>query len=160
MLEHHEDDPEVLSEIEKLGYDPRDVHVDSKLAMHAVLLFVSVAICGGLAWAVMAMLDYSQVGSKDVSTVERSQTPSEPYPLLQSNRTAHEDIKHLRVEEDVKKHHFGWVDKEAGVVRIPIEDAMEHVLNEGLPVTQTSTPPALGSAPEGHVTDGPGGDGQ
>lgn len=160
MLEHHEDDPEVLSEIEKLGYDPRDVHVDKKLAVHAVMLFVSIAVCGLLAAGVMWWLDRSQVGSKKDQVFVRKQMPPEPYPLLQSNKTAHEDIAVLRTEEDLMKHHYGWVDKEAGVVRIPVDVAMDDILAEGLPVTNTQTPPALGVAPEGHTTEGPGGTGQ
>jgi hypothetical protein len=163
MHEHHEDDPEVLSEIEKLGYDPRDVPVE-KTVIHAFLLFGSLAVAGFFAAGVMWVFDrtegFKSVGAQDIGKQERRIEPQDPYPLLQSNRTAHEDIARLRVEEDVKKHHYGWVDEKAGVVRMPVEDAMERVLAEGLPVTTTSAPPSLGVAPEGHVTEGPGGAGQ
>jgi len=31
---------------------------------------------------------------------------------------------------------YGWVDKNAGVVRIPIDEAMKIVVKQGLPVRQ------------------------
>ena len=53
MHEHSQDDPEVLSEIEKLGYDPRDVPVE-KTVMHAVMLFLSVGAVMGLAFTLFS----------------------------------------------------------------------------------------------------------
>ena len=44
------------------------------------------------------------------------------------------EVKQLRGQEDVILSTYGWVDKNAGIVRIPIVQAMDRVLEKGLPV--------------------------
>jgi hypothetical protein len=39
----------------------------------------------------------------------------------------------MRAEEDASLNSYGWVDKEQGVVHIPIERAMDTVVERGLP---------------------------
>jgi len=46
-----------------------------------------------------------------------------PEPRLQVSPA--QDLKELRAAEDAMLHSYGWVDQQAGVVRIPIERAME-----------------------------------
>jgi hypothetical protein len=44
------------------------------------------------------------------------------------------DLEHLRQHEDNLLNNYGWVDPKAGVVRVPIDRAMDLVLQKGLPV--------------------------
>jgi hypothetical protein len=55
-----------------------------------------------------------------------------PPPLLQVHPA--EDLKAYRAEEDAILGSYGWADKSAGTVRIPIERAMELSLQRGFPV--------------------------
>ncbi len=143
MHDHNHDDPETLSEIEKLGYDPRDVPVE-KTWIHAVLLYASIAVTMVLAWLVMTVFDRAQVGKPQSATAVRSSTPPEPYPLLQSNKTAKTDIIDLRKAEQIKTDTAGWVDQGKGIAHIPVEDAKHLVLEDlNRPV---SPPPAVGGA--------------
>ena len=150
MHEHEQDDPEQLSEIEKLGYDPRDVPVEQTWK-HAVGLFISCGVVMILAWLVMEIFDQtngsSMVGKQDITKQARAVEPQDPFPKIQSNIAARDDIKNLRHEELVKTETYGWVDKGAGTVHIPVEEAMGKLLAEGLPVTSTQAPPSLGVAP-------------
>jgi hypothetical protein len=57
-----------------------------------------------------------------------------PEPRLQTN--PREDLADLRAREDARLHSYGWVDKNAGVVRIPIDDAIKLTLERGLPSRQ------------------------
>ena len=41
-----------------------------------------------------------------------------------------EDLRNLRAKEDSELHSYGYADKQAGLVRVPIERAMELVLAE------------------------------
>jgi hypothetical protein len=67
-----------------------------------------------------------------------------PEPRIQANAAA--DMKALREREDAILTTYGWVDRQAGVARIPIDVAMKQVLEEGLPVRQPdSAPPAAGT---------------
>ena len=57
-----------------------------------------------------------------------------PEPRLQTE--PREDLAALRTREDATLSSYGWVDRNAGVVRIPIDRAMELTLQRGLPARQ------------------------
>jgi hypothetical protein len=57
-----------------------------------------------------------------------------PEPRLQI--APREDLAALRAKEDAILRSYGWVDRNAGVVRIPIDRAMELTLERGLPARQ------------------------
>jgi hypothetical protein len=54
-----------------------------------------------------------------------------PEPRLQTN--PRQDLRDLRSAEDAVLTGYGWVDKSAGVVRIPIGEAMKLTVKRGLP---------------------------
>jgi hypothetical protein len=54
-----------------------------------------------------------------------------PEPRLQTN--PREDLNNLRAQEDSTLTTYGWVDKNTGVVRIPIDQAMRMAVQRGLP---------------------------
>ena len=70
-----------------------------------------------------------------------SSSPGPPEPRLQVH--AIRDMKALRAAEDEVLTSYGWVSKEAGIARIPIDRAMQLVLERGLPVSK----PAPTAAP-------------
>lgn len=57
--------------------------------------------------------------------------PAVAKPVLQINPRA--DMDRFRAEEQAELSSYGWVDKDKGVVRIPIEKAMEKVVKDGIP---------------------------
>lgn len=59
-----------------------------------------------------------------------------PAPRLQVN--PREDLRLLRQSEDAVLDSYGWADKNAGVVRIPIDKAMELTVQRGLPAREES----------------------
>jgi hypothetical protein len=61
-----------------------------------------------------------------------------PEPRLQIN--PREDLAELRAKEDALLTSYGWVDKNAGIVRIPIDEAMKLTLQRGLPSRQEPKP--------------------
>jgi len=60
-----------------------------------------------------------------------------PAPRLQVSPT--ETLKQYQSEESSKLSSYGWIDKNAGVVRIPIARATELSLQRGFPI-RSSTP--------------------
>jgi hypothetical protein len=54
-----------------------------------------------------------------------------PEPRLQTNPRA--DLRELRESEDKRLDSYGWVDRNAGIVHIPIDDAIKLTLQRGLP---------------------------
>ena len=73
-----------------------------------------------------------------------------PEPRLQTAPLG--DLATLRASEDARLHGYAWVDREAGVVRIPIERAIDLLAERGLPArADRNVPGARGdaSAPSG-----------
>ena len=58
--------------------------------------------------------------------------PNFPDPKLQL--TEAKDLAALRLAENKELESYGWVNQTAGVVRIPIQRAMEILVQRGLPV--------------------------
>lgn len=54
-----------------------------------------------------------------------------PLPHLQVDSAR--DLAAFRAEEEQKLHTYGWVDRSNGVVRVPVERAIELTLQRGLP---------------------------
>jgi len=54
-----------------------------------------------------------------------------PPPLLQTGPAS--DLAQFRAQEDQLLDSYAWVDKETGIVRIPIEEAMRLLAERGLP---------------------------
>ena len=72
------------------------------------------------------------------STVGR-QLP--PEPRLQVKPV--EDLRQLRAAEDAQLNTYGWVDRNAGTVRIPIARALQLLAERGLPARpEPAAPPA------------------
>jgi hypothetical protein len=70
-----------------------------------------------------------------------------------NDNTSPELVSARREEAEARLNSYGWVDKQTGVVRIPIEQAMAIIAEDGLPVgslpTATPTPePTATPAPQ------------
>jgi hypothetical protein len=112
------------------GYETTDVNPVTLLAwvglLAAVLVFSVVA-----AWVLFDVFA-ARAARRDpkVSPLAPadSQRPPEPRLLVKE----HDDLVTVRKEEEELLDTYGWVDKERGIVRIPIARAMELVAKEGL----------------------------
>jgi hypothetical protein len=66
-----------------------------------------------------------------------------PEPRLQgapgSASSPTEDIRRFREQEDQMLDSYGWIDRQNGVIRIPIEQAKKLIEQRGLPVTPPNT---------------------
>jgi hypothetical protein len=67
----------------------------------------------------------------------QAETRVPPEPRLQTN--PRQDLSDLRAREDQALTTYGWVDKNAAIVRIPIDRAMQLTVERGLPTRQGST---------------------
>jgi hypothetical protein len=55
-----------------------------------------------------------------------------PEPRLQAH--AARDMRQMRADEDKLLHQYAWLDPDKGIVRIPVDRAMDLVAQRGLPV--------------------------
>jgi hypothetical protein len=67
------------------------------------------------------------------SAPSRITTPGKlpPPPRLQTSPTS--DLQQLLDSQNAKLNSYGWIDKGTGVIRIPIERAMDLLAQRGLP---------------------------
>ncbi|MGA9811284.1 MAG: hypothetical protein WBQ64_00825 [Terriglobales bacterium] len=67
-----------------------------------------------------------------------------PEPHLETDEPR--EINDFRMHEEQALHSYGWIDQSAGVVRIPIDRAMELLAQRGLP-----TRPQAGTVPPSEI---------
>ena len=143
----HEDD----GTSESTAYETRDIKIRPLVVFIAGLTVVGIATY--LVVYVIIRLFSAQAAREDAQLqpvagqVEalkpgEERLPSEP--RIQANPPA--DLKLLRDQEDAILTTYGWVDRQSGAVRVPIDVAMQQVLEQGLPVRQPEkAPPASGT---------------
>jgi hypothetical protein len=116
-------------------HDESDINLRAIFGFGAGLLIVAVVVhllIAGLfryfdaREARQPMVDYP------IAATEEHRLP--PEPRLQVN--PRQDLLDLRAHEDDVLTSYGWVDRNAGVVRIPIDEAMRLMLRQGLPTRQ------------------------
>jgi len=122
----------------KVDHETSDVNIRAILGFGGVLA-VSAAIIHVVIWILFGYFDAREAKGAapdyPLATAERSRLP--PEPRLQV--TPREDLRDLRAGEDQLLESYGWVDRNAGIVRIPIADAMKLTVQRGLPVREEAS---------------------
>jgi hypothetical protein len=148
-MAHSHDKDEGTSE--STAYETRDVKV-RPLVQFIVGLTIVAAVTYLVVFGLLRMwtagADRQDALVQPATAVAAPAKPGEerlpPEPRIQANPAA--DLKTLVEEERAILTTYGWVDRQAGVARVPIEVAMQRVLEQGLPVRQPeSAPPATGA---------------
>lgn len=147
-------------ESESKAYETRDVRIRPLAVFLGGLTIVGVFVY--LVVFVLFRLFSGEAARQDAevapSTVSRpAPAPGEerlpPEPRIQANAAA--DMQALRARDEAVLTTYGWVDRQAGIARIPIDLAMRQVVEEGLPVRQSqSAPPAAGTPAAARVPKG------
>ena len=101
------------------------------LVKFSIGLFVLIVVAlVGMQWMFNYFIRTQQLGPA-ASPFAESQVPP-PGPHLQIHPAL--DLKQLRQTEDEKLKSYGWVDQKAGIARIPVDRAMDLLVQKGLPV--------------------------
>jgi hypothetical protein len=127
-----------------IEHELTDAHASPVVKFLVFLVVTSIAVAG------LMVLFYNHLEEREA----REKTaryplgagvarPLPPPPRLQTYPFG--DIKDLRQEQNRLLDRYEWVDKSSGVVRIPIDRAMEVLAERGLPYRQPA--PAAGAAP-------------
>jgi len=119
----------------EVHHEHSDVNIAGIFGFAAALFIVAVVI---------HLVVYVLFRYFDAREAERV-TPQFPLAITQENRLPPEprlqtdprqDLADLRAREDKTLTTYGWVDKNTGVARIPIEAAMKLTVERGLPARQ------------------------
>ena len=117
-----------LEEAKRQGYEPSDISVRGLLAVVGISVAAVVVIVAAL-WALMALFEYLRTPGP-VSPLARFEVVP-PEPRLDARPA--QTLVELRRREDGMLTTYGWVDRDAGIARIPIEQAMEILAEQGWP---------------------------
>lgn len=92
-----------------------------------------VAIAAILAFALVLLIPLILRGAypEAVSDVNRKQVAVPPSPMLQTDPAT--DLRDFRAEEEARLNSYGWVDRDHGIVHIPITEAMKKIVEKGAP---------------------------
>ena len=112
------------------GHETRDITV-SPLVMIAVGVLVAGLIGHLVLWNVFSWYN-NRLARMDPAPAPLARTAQPPPgPLLQVAPRA--DLQQMLADHNGQLNSYGWVDQQAGTVRIPIDRAMDLLLERGLP---------------------------
>ena len=110
-------------------YEKSDANVGAILAFGVGLIIVGIVVQVTAAWLFDAFKEMARRDDAPLPTLaarNRTQLPRDlpkiPAPVLQQSEVA--DLERMRRAEDVRLNSYGWIDEQAGVVHIPIAEAM------------------------------------
>jgi hypothetical protein len=112
----------------------------------AVGTIASAAFIGGLLWFLGRSVNRADKRLSSLVVANLQRTP--PEPRLEANPV--EPRVRMQADEDWVLRSYGWVDEKAGMVRIPIDRAMDLMAERGLPPSKPmAAAPALPPPPGG-----------
>jgi hypothetical protein len=122
------------------------------VSIRGVLLFAFWLAAGLIASGVAMLLLFRALEKKNLSEdrklppmIAASLARTPPEPRLEAYPLAARLV--LRAQEDEVLTTYGWVDKDRGIARIPIDRAMELVVERGLPPAKPMEAHAPAPAP-------------
>jgi hypothetical protein len=97
----------------------------------SLIIIVSLFALWGLFHFFANGLETSPSAAASLAVEQGPVAKAPPEPRLQSSPPI--DLRDMRAAEDKILHHYSWVDRDKGVVRIPIDRAMDILAQRGLP---------------------------
>jgi hypothetical protein len=122
-----------------IGHEPLETNVRAVSQTGAGLAAV-VVVAFVLVYGMMKLYSAAEGVSPGEPVSKQVPMPADT-PRLDPDQPV--ELRALRERESQMLDSYGWVDRAAGVARIPIERAMQVIAEKGLP----ETPPAAADAP-------------
>lgn len=140
---HHDEAPDANA-----GYEKRDASIGGLLQFGFWLAVLIVVTLFSMAWAFKYFSRIAPLGQPAApsAVVNPNLRQLPPGPMVQA--LPHEDLVDYCREQQAAVNTYGWVDQQAGIVRVPISRAMDLVLAQGLPTRPASEAPKGAAAPD------------
>lgn len=106
-----------------IGHEKRDVRFAPVLIGAALIVAMVIAAAAGMLRLYGSLASREAARSAPANPLSASVPALPPEPRLQADPVA--DLRALRAAEQAILDGYGWLDREAGVARIPIERAMD-----------------------------------
>ena len=127
MAQHGEHEPHH----DEVAHESRDINIRGVQSFAVGFLLLG-AVVYFVVWVFLGYLRRENAaGQLEYPLAVGQEDRLPPEPRLQTN--PRQDMRDLRESEDERLKTYGWVDRNAGVVRIPIDEAIKLTLQRGLP---------------------------
>ena len=131
-MSDHDEEPIDMNLLEEMGYEQRDINPGQLTKYLGLFFTISVLV-------MFVGLGFMAVFAKDMTHIpteryqDRVRKPELPAPLLQSNATELVDMREFVKAQREAISTYAWTDRKTNHVRIPVEDALQKVVAQGLP---------------------------
>jgi hypothetical protein len=131
---HHEN--ENIPVDPSAGYEKRDVNIKGLFQFAFWMAVVLAVTMTGMSFAFKAFKKAEPLGATMSPMVTPTDRMLPPSPRLQTQ--PHLELQDYCAVQQKEVSSYGWVNQESGVVRIPVDRAMELILARGLPARSTT----------------------
>jgi len=135
--------PDPSAEEIKLGYERRDANIKALLQFGFWMAVVIAVTMIGMDFTLKYFNRVMPLGPSVAPFATERELP--PSPRLQVQ--PHLELKDYCAQQEAQVTTYGWVDQRAGIVRIPIDRAMDAQLARGLPSRPAGEVPVGAAAP-------------
>jgi hypothetical protein len=122
-----------------VSHERRDINV-FQVSAFGIGLLLSCVVTVFIIWALFDFF-YAREDAKNAKNpaalMIKDQNKLPPEPRLQAEPKV--ELKDLRADEEAILNSYGWVNPEKGIVRIPIDQAIDIVAQKGLPSKPSPT---------------------
>jgi hypothetical protein len=120
-------------------HERKDVDVPALFTIAFLLLLSCIAIFIVITLMMRYFKAHEPAVTAGQANIPATRIKEFPRPRLEVKPGA--SLTELRAVEDVDLNSYGWIDRNAGTVRIPIDRAMQLLLDRGLPDVGTGQTP-------------------
>ena len=113
-----------------VGHEQRDVAFRPIVAAGIGLLLITLFVFLGMRFLLGSYLARQAALSPPANPLASAGREVPPAPRLQTAPI--QDLRHLRAEEDALLQSYAWVDRSSGTVRLPIERAIDLLVQRPL----------------------------
>lgn len=124
-------------------HQPETLHEISTVQVKPVVAFALVLAVTALATfaTVKVLLDYMNFNhARTDVALSPLANPEQLPPTPRLQVASGQDLKEVRAKEDSVLHEYHWINKDLGVVGIPVERAVELLAERGLPAREEAKP--------------------
>lgn len=149
-IDTHEEPP-----VPGVGHETRDIST-RVVVIFGISLVIGAILIHFLIWALYAFYGSLQAKAypREYPMAQVGAPLQPPAPRLQAQ--PREELKTMRAEEERHLRSYGWVNAAGGVVHIPIDRAMQQLLQQGLPArAERATPGGMPTGSSSGRTLGP-----
>jgi hypothetical protein len=114
---------------QRRGYEKRDISVGA-VALFATNLIVALIIVHYLALGAFHRLDRQSSKYPSPSPLATTREKFTGPRLLVNQKL---DMEAFRASEDILLNNYGWIDRQQGIVHIPIDHAIDLLAQQGVP---------------------------